>query len=99
MASLSFTGHALHKVEMEYHGKFGNTLGRIPYIALMSIIEHCCATCHLATQIVAPTLPGFQGIKRCVQYLDSHPHKPIFYPSNYYDGSGVISLTCIGNQV
>ena len=44
------------------------------------------ATCRLETQTVAPTLSGFQGIKRCVQYLASHPHKPIFYPYNYYDG-------------
>ena len=52
-----------------------------------------CATCLLATQTVAPTLSGFQGINRCVQYLSSHPHKPTFYPSNYYDESNVISLT------
>ena len=48
---------------------------------------------------MAPTLPGFQGIKICVQYLASHPHKPIFYPYNYYDGSNFIRLTWSGNQV
>ena len=48
---------------------------------------------------MALTLPGFQGIKRCVQYLASHPHKSIFYPSNYYDASNVIRLTWNGNQV
>ena len=52
----------------------------------MSRIDLCYATCCLATQNVAPTLPGFKGIKLCVQYLASHPHKPIFYPSNSYDG-------------
>ena len=36
--SLPLTGNALHKLEMEYHGKFGHTLGRIHHIALMSII-------------------------------------------------------------
>ena len=71
---------------MEYHGKFGHTIGRIQHIALMSRIDIYFATCNLATQTVAPTIPDFQGIKRCVQYLASHPHKPIFYPSNYYDG-------------
>ena len=84
---------------MEYHGKFGHTLGRIQHIALMSRTDLCYATCRLDTQTVAPTLPSFQGIKRCVKYLDSHPHKPIFYPSNYYDGSNVIRLTWSGNQV
>ena len=86
MAALPLTGHALHKAEMEYHRKFGHALGRIQHIALMSRIDICYATCRLATQTVAPTLPGFQGIKRCVQYLSSHPHKPIFYPSKSYDG-------------
>ena len=65
----------------------------------MSIIDLCYATCRLATQTVAPTLPGLQGIKICVQYLDSHPHKPIFYPYNSYDGSNFIRLTLSGNQV
>ena len=27
------------------------------------------------------------------------PHKPIFYPSNYYDGSNFIRLTWSGYQV
>ena len=31
--------------------------------------------------------------------MASHPHKPIFYPSNSYYGSNVIRLTWSGNQV
>ena len=65
----------------------------------MSINYLLYATCRLETQTMAPTLPVFQYIKRFVQYLDSHPHKPIFYPSNSYDGSTVIRLTWSGNQV
>ena len=68
---------------MEYHGKFGHTLGRIQHISIMSRIDICYATCCLSTQTVAPTLPCLQGIKICVQYLSSHPHKTIFYPSNF----------------
>ena len=71
---------------MEYHENFGHTFGRIQNIALIIIIDICYSTCSLATQSVAPILPGFQGINRYVQYLDSHPHKPIFYLSNSYDG-------------
>ena len=41
---------------------------------------------------MAPTLPDFQGLKHCIQYLASHTHKPIFYPTNSYDGSNVIRL-------
>ena len=38
LAALPLTRHALHKAEMEYHRKFGHTLGRIEHISLMSII-------------------------------------------------------------
>ena len=86
MAALPLTVHALHKAEMEYHRKFGHTLGMIQHISPISRIRICYTACHLYTQTVAPTLPGFQGIKLSVKYLTSHPHKPIFYPSNYYYG-------------
>ena len=74
LAAIPLTGYAINKAETEYHGKFGHNIGRIQHIALMSIIDTFCTACRLATQNVAPNLPGFQGIKRCVQYLDSHPH-------------------------
>ena len=57
---------------MEYHGNFAHTIERIQQISLTSIIEIFYTTCNISTQTVAPNLPGFQGIKRCVQYLDSH---------------------------
>ena len=97
MAALTLTGHVLHKPEIEYHGKFGNTLGRIQHISLMSIFGICYTTRHLGTQTVAPNITGFQCTKRCVQYLDSYSHKPIFYTSNYYDGSNKIRLIWSGN--
>ena len=79
--------------------KFGHTLRIIQHISPMSIIDLCYSTCRLAIQTVATTLPAFQGIKRCVQYMASHPHKTIFYPSNSYDGSNFISITWSVNQV
>ena len=84
---------------MEYRSKFGHNLGRIQNIYLMIIINLCYATCHKATQNVGPNITGFQGIKRCVQYLASNQHKLIFYSYNYYYGSNVIRLTYSGNQV
>ena len=99
LVALPLTGHALQKAEMEYHRKFGHTLGRIQHIALMSRIDLCYETCRLETPTVAPTLPVFQVIKLCVQYLGICLHKPICYPSNYYDGSNVIRLTWSGNQI
>ena len=41
-------------------------------------IDICYIACRMGTQTVAPTLPGFQGIKCCIQYLASNPQKPIF---------------------
>ena len=71
----------------------------IQHIAPMIRIDLCYTNVRLATQTVAVTLPGSQGIKICVQCLASYPHKPIFYPSNYYDGSNVVRLIWSGNQV
>ena len=67
---------------MEYHGNFWHTIGRVQHIALMSIINLCYAKCRLAIQTVSSNLPGFQGIKLCVQYMSSHQHTPIFYSSD-----------------
>ena len=90
--ALTLTGNELHKAEMEYHEKFGHTIGQIQHISLMSRIEICYTDCRLATQTAAPTLPGFQGIKRCIQYLDMNPHKPIFNTYNSCNGSNTIIL-------
>ena len=99
MVALPLTENSLHKAEMEYHGKFWYTLGRIQHIAIMSIIYICCTAYFLATQTVVPTLTGFQVIKICIEYLSSHSYKPIFYPSDAYDGSNFIRLIWSGNQV
>ena len=86
MDELPLIGNALHKAEMEYHGRFGHTLGRIQQISLINIIYICYTTWCLETQTVAPNLTGFQGIKLCIQYLTSHLHKTVFNPYNSYDG-------------
>ena len=59
----------------------------------------CYTACHLVNQTVTPTLTGFQILKLYIQYLNSHPHKPIFCPSNYYGESNVISIIWSGNKV
>ena len=99
MAALPITRNALHKAKMEYYGKIGHNLGRIQQISLMSRIDICRSAYRLSTQTATPTLPGFQCINHCFQYLDSHPHITIFYPSNPYNGSNFIRLTCSGDQV
>ena len=99
MAALVLPGNVHYKAEMEDHGKFVHTLGRIQHISLMIRLDICYATCHLSPQTVAPTLPGFQYIKLCVQYLAIHPHRPIFSSSYYYDVSNFIRLTRSGNKV
>ena len=99
MAALPLTGYALHKSEMEYNGKFGHTIVRIQHIALMSKIDIFNTSCCLETQTVAPTLTGLKGIKSCIKYLASNPHKTLFYAYNFYDGSNFIRLTWSGNEV
>ena len=99
MDALPLTGNDLHKANMEYHGKFGHNLGSIQHIALTIIIDICYTVCHLEIQIVESTINGFQGIKRCIKYIAIHQHKPIFYPSDSYNGLNVIILTCSGNTV
>ena len=84
---------------MQYHGNYVHTLGRIHNISIMSRIDSFYTAYHMGIQNVAHILPGFQGPKRCIQYLASHPHKSIFYPSNYYDDSNIFRLTWSGNQV
>ena len=84
---------------MECRGKVGHILVLIHHNAIMSIIFTCYTACRLGTETLIPNIPGFQVLKRCIQYLDIHPNKPIFYPSNYYYGSNVIRLTWSVTQV
>ena len=86
MAALPLTGNSPSKAEMGYHGKFGHTLGRKHHIYIMIRIDIFYIAFHRGTQTVAPTLPGFQVLDICIQYLDSQPHKHIFYRYNSYDG-------------
>ena len=79
--------------------KFGYTIGRIQHIDIVRRIDMLYTALSMKTQTVACNLTSFQGLKRCIQYMDSHPYKPIFYPSNSYDGSNVTRLTWIGNKV
>ena len=78
--------NSLRNEKMGYHGEFGHTLGQIQHIYIMRIIDICYTYFRLVNQTVAHNLPGFQVPKGCIQYLDSNPHKPIFYSSNYNDG-------------
>ena len=52
MAALILTVNAFNKAEMEYHGKFGHTLGSIQHISLMIRIEICYTDFPLLTQTV-----------------------------------------------
>ena len=62
-------------------------------------IDICYIACRMGTQTLAPNIPGFQVLKRCIQYMDSHPHKHIFNPSGSNYELNTIRLTSSGNQV
>ena len=79
--------------------KFGHTLCQIQYILIMSRIDICHTLCSLGIQTVGPTLPVFEGIKKFIQYLATHPHKPILYPSCSYGRLNVIRITWSGYHI
>ena len=93
MAALPLTGYYLSKAEMEYHGNFGHYIGQIQHISIMRRIGIYYTACRMVTKTLKPTIPVFQGLNHRIQYMANNPHKPIFYPSNYYDGSNFIRLT------
>ena len=84
MTDLPLTSNDLNNTEMKYHGKYEHIIGQIQHISIMIRIGMFYTSYLQGTQNVAPTLPGLQGIKCCIQYLDSHPIKPILYPYDYY---------------
>ena len=63
---------------MEYHGKYVYSLGRIQKIEIIIRTHICYTDCRFLTQTVAYTLPGFQCLRICMQYLATRPHKSIF---------------------
>ena len=93
------SGTTLRKSEREYYGKFGQNLGRIQHISIIIIIDIYYKYCCLITKTLAPTLPSFQVIERCIKCLGTHLHKQIFYPPNLCEGYRFIRLTWSGYQV
>ena len=99
MDALSLTVNSVFKEEMENYDNFKHYIGWIQHIAIISIIEIFYIDSCLGTQTITTNLPGFLCFKLCIHYLDSHPHKHIFYPYYYYDISNIIRLAWNGNQV
>ena len=79
MAKVLLEVNSFHKEEMECHGKFVQNLGLIQHIYIISRIEICYTCCILLTLTVAPTLPGFLGLNRCIKYIANHP-KILYLP-------------------
>ena len=59
MTVVILTVNALHKSEMEYHGKVWHTLGYIKHISIMIKIYICSKSCQIGNQTVSPTIPVF----------------------------------------
>ena len=67
---------------------------------LLSIFQIICEFYYSVKNcLFRPFYPQFGEFGWLGPDSTSHPHKPIFYPSNYYCVSNVIRLTWIGNQV
>ena len=78
MSAVLLTKNDHYKSEMGYHDYFQHTLGWIYKNFYLDKIEICYTACHMINRSVSPTIPGFQGLKRCIQHMTSHPNKPIF---------------------
>ena len=67
--AINMSGGSPNKYELEYHGKFGQTIEQIQHISVMIRISILYTACYLSTQNVASTIPGFQGCRWCIQFL------------------------------
>ena len=79
MAEISLMGESLQKFKLEYHEIFDHILGGIQHIPTTSRIGIFYTAYRLGTIIYYPTPPGFQGIKRNIQFLADYNKKPTFY--------------------
>ena len=64
LAAVPLTLDSLCKLDVEFHGKCGHTLGRKQHISIISRIEMFYTAFHLGTQTVAHNIPGLQGLNR-----------------------------------
>ena len=55
MAAVTLTENALHKLKIEYHGKFGHNIFWIQNISIVKIIDIIYTDCRLRNQTLAPT--------------------------------------------
>ena len=99
MAAVPLTVNSLHKSEMKYHGKFGNTIGRIHHISIIRSIYIFYTDYCLRTQTVSNTLPYFKGLRIFIQYITTLPYKQVLYHSNSYDRSNFIRFSYIRGKV
>ena len=60
MAAIALTGNGFNKSEREYTRKFGQVIGRVQHISIITRIDVFYTKCCLGTQIVASTLPVFK---------------------------------------
>ena len=71
----------LQTLELEYGATYAFHFGRFMHVCVWSCAVLSCASSKLTRYTAVPHRPAFEGLKRMVRFLYSHPHRPIFYLS------------------
>ena len=80
VSSSTLTGEALCKTKKIHQRNCGHALGCTQHISNMSRIYIYYMACRLGIKMLVPTIPGFQCLKRCIQFISTYSHNPISYP-------------------
>lgn len=70
----------LHTYEQQYHGEYRYSIGQLLHVQQWTRADLSQPISRLAIFNTSPNPLSFQGIKRIMRYLHTHPHQPIFYP-------------------
>ena len=76
-------GDELQLYEKRYHGAFNQSIGKLLHIQQWTRLDINYAVTRLASFTRNPNKPAFLALEHLMQYLHSHLHEPIFYPSTF----------------
>ena len=86
-------GSELQLYEHRYHGAFDHSIGKLLHIQQWTRPDINFAVARLACFARNPNKPAFIGLEHLMQYLHSHLHEPIFYPTKFTPTPSPITYT------
>ena len=79
--SSPLVGSDLELYESRFHGPFNHTIGKLLHIQQWTRPDINYAVTRLASFTKNPNKPAFIALEHLMQYLHTHVHNPIYYPS------------------